>query len=98
LNGVLGYVLLLLLLIGGQAVVDWPGYFYLGGAFLLAWEVWVAVGILRCTFRTFREPYSTFGPIVARRGFGVLAVVVTATTIYYTIKELIWILGLHTAG
>lgn len=87
-NGVLAFIVLgmafpaLGLLIRSQIFV------YIGLFVLMLWEVWAVVGIVRSAFRTLREPRSTLGPFWARRGFAVIAVLLSAAFVYGTIADI----------
>ena len=86
-NGVLGYIVFVAVGLGLWQFVTWQPADASGLVLFLAWMVWATVGIVRSAFRTYREPRSTFGPVVARRGFAVLAIVLTAAFVYYTLAD-----------
>jgi hypothetical protein len=87
-NGVLAFVMLGMALPGLTLFGTSNIIAYIGLSVVLIWETWAVVGIVRCAFRTFREPRSTLGPFWARRGFAVLAVLVSAAFVYGTIGDI----------
>jgi hypothetical protein len=91
-NGFLGFLLLSLGLPGLGQFITSAVFFYFGVAVWLVWEIWASVGIVRCVFRTFREPRSTFGPLSMRRGFAVVALFATAAFVVGTFSDVILLL------
>ena len=82
-NGVLGYVVLIALLVGGSQIIDSKAFNYAGISVFAAWQVWSLVGILRCILRLFREQHSIF-----QRMLAVLVLVVVAIVVYEIISDL----------
>jgi hypothetical protein len=81
-NGVLGYVVLLSLLVGGSQVIASRAFDYAGIGVFVAWQIWSLIGILRCV-RHFREPHS-----VIQRALAVLVLAVVAIVIYAMVNDL----------
>lgn len=93
-NGVLAYVVLALAIPGLALVAASKAVAYVLVPVWPIWEIWAVVGIVRCALRTFREPRSTLGPFLTRRGFAVLAVLLSAAFVYGTIADIRMLLGL----
>ena len=82
-NGVLGYIVLIALLVGGSRGIASRAFDYAGIAVFAAWQIWSIVGILRCVLRHFREPHS-----VIQRVLAVLVLAVMAIVIYGIVTDL----------
>lgn len=87
-NGVLAFVVLGIALPGLGVFITSQLFAYGALCVWVIWEIWAVVGIVRCAFRTFREPRSTLGPSWARRGFAVLGVTFSAALVYGTIMDI----------
>ncbi len=82
-NGVLGYVVLIALFVGGSQAIDSRAFDYAGIGVFAAWQIWSIVGILRCVLRHFREPHS-----VIRRVLAMLVLAAMAIVIYEIVNDL----------
>jgi hypothetical protein len=91
-NGVLGYVVLIAVLVGGSQVIGSKAFDYAGMGVFAAWQIWALVGILRCVLRLFREPHS-----VVQRVLAGLVVIVLAIVIYDIVNDLQMLVRLTTA-
>ena len=86
-NGVVGYFVLTAGFIGFGLFFVSRTYIYAGFIGICVWQIWAAVGIARCALRMFREPGATLAAAMARRGSGVVALVVTALVVYGSVDD-----------
>ncbi|TMJ27051.1 MAG: hypothetical protein E6G95_12070 [Alphaproteobacteria bacterium] len=91
-NGLLGFLVLGLGLPGLGQLLPYQAFNYVAVFIWFVWEIWAAVGIVRCVFRTFREPRSTFGPVTIRRGFAAIALFATVAFVVGTLPDLLLLL------
>jgi hypothetical protein len=82
-NGVLGYIVLLTVLIGGSHATHSKAFDYAGIGVFAAWLIWALVGILRCVVRLLREPHSAL-----QRALAVLVAAVVAIVLYDMVGDL----------